>query len=85
MIKSYNGLPYAIGEVYYCNWPQVVSKEGNVKMFLETKWGHPFEQTWMSYIYQETIKGRIKSGLLLLTPTERDRFDHYDGSLRKES
>jgi len=85
MIKSYNGLPYAIGEVYYCNWPQVVSKEGNVKMFLETKWGHPFEQTWMSYIYQETIKGRIKSGLLLLTPTEHDRFDHYDGSLRKES
>jgi FkbM family methyltransferase len=84
-IKCVNGIPYSIGEVYYCNWPQIVSKKGNTKMFLETKWGHPFEQTWMSHIYQETIKGRIKSGLLLLTPTEHDRFDHYDGSLRKES
>ena len=27
----------------------------------------------------------IKSGLLLLTPTEHDRFEHYDGNLRKES
>ena len=84
-IKSLDGVPYSIGEVYYCNWPQIVSKKGNVKMFLETKWGHPFEQTWMSYIYQETVKGKIKSGILLLTPTEHDRFDHYESSLRKES
>jgi len=54
-------------------------------MFLETTWGHPFEQTWMSYIFQETIKGEINPGLLLMTPTEHDRFDFYDGSLRKES
>jgi FkbM family methyltransferase len=85
VIKSLEGVPYALGEIYYCNWPQIVSKEGNKKMFLTTKWARPFEQTWMSYIYQETIKGNIKSGLLLLTPTEHDRFDHYDGSLRKES
>jgi hypothetical protein len=39
----------------------------------------------MSYSYQETVKGNIKPGLLLLTPTEHNRFDHYDGSLRKES
>jgi hypothetical protein len=39
----------------------------------------------MSHIYQETIKGKINSGLLLLTPIEHNRFDHYDGSLRKES
>jgi hypothetical protein len=39
----------------------------------------------MSYIFQETIKGEINQGLLLMTPTEHDRFDFYDGSLRKES
>lgn len=33
----------------------------------------------------EMVKGNIKPGLLLLTPTEHNRFDHYDGSLRKES
>jgi hypothetical protein len=84
-IKSCDGVPYGIGEVYYCNWPQVVSKTGSNKMFLETTWGHPFEQTWMSHMFQETIKGNIKSGVLLLTPTEHNRFDFYESSLRKES
>ena len=84
-IVSYKNIPYALGEIYYCNWPQIVTKHGNKKMFLDTKWNRPFEQTWMSYIYQETKKGNINPGLLLLTPTEHDRFDFYDGSLRKES
>ena len=84
-IDSLNGIPFAHGEIYYCNWPQVVSKNGNKKMFLTEKWARPFEQTWMSYMFQETIKGNIYPGILLLTPTEHDRFDHYDKNLRKES
>ena len=84
-IKSYRQLPYASGDVYYCNWPQVVSREGNKKMFLDTKWAHPFEQTWMSYIYQETIKNNIKPGILLATPTEHDRFEHYSMEERREN
>lgn len=84
-IKSYKGTPYATGDVYYCNWPQIVSKEGNKKMFLTTTWAHPFEQTWMSYIFQETKVGKIKPAILLATPTQHDRFDHYDRSERKES
>jgi hypothetical protein len=84
-IKSYKGLPYVTGEVYYCNWTHFITKEGNYKMFQETKFQHPFENTWMSHIYQETIKGKINPGLLLLTPIEHNRFEHYDGKLRKES
>jgi hypothetical protein len=84
-IRTHQGVSFIDGEIYYCNWPQVVTKYGNKKMFLETKWSRPFEQTWMSFIYQETKKGNINPGLLLLTPTEHDRFDFYDGSLRKES
>ena len=84
-IDSYNSIPFAHGEIYYCNWPQVVTKNGNKKMFLTEKWARPYEQTWMSYMFQETIKGNIYPGILLLTPTEHDRFDHYDGKLRKES
>jgi hypothetical protein len=38
----------------------------------------------MSYSYQETIKGNINPGVLLLTPTEHDRFDFYPAELRKE-
>jgi hypothetical protein len=84
-VLSYKGLPYAGGEVYYCNWPQIVSRTGNQKMFLDTTWAHPFEQTWMSQMYQLVKKGELNPGLLLLTPTEHDRFEHYDRGLRKES
>ena len=84
-IKIYQGLPYADGEIYLSNWPIVLSKSGNYKCYLETKWSRPFEQTLMSYCYQETVKGNIKPGILLLTPTEHNRFEFYDGSLRKES
>jgi len=84
-IKIHKGLPYVTGEVYLCNWPIVLTKDGNYKCYLETKWAHPFEQTLMSYAYQETIKGNIKPALLLLTPTEHNRFDHYPSELRKES
>jgi hypothetical protein len=84
-IGSYEGVAYASGEIYYSNWPQIVSKKGNRKMFLDTKWAHPFEQTWMSYMYQETKKGNLNPGILLMTPTEHDRFEHYDRNLRKES
>jgi hypothetical protein len=84
-IGCYDNLSFIDGEIYYCNWPQIVSKYGNRKMFLNTKWNHPYEQTWMSHIYQETKKGNINPALLLLTPISHNRFDHYDSELRKES
>jgi len=84
-IKSHRGLPYIDGEIYYCNWTQLVNRIGNKKMFINTTWAHPHEQTWMSHIYQLTKTGEIKPGLLLITPVEHDRFDFYDGKLRKES
>jgi hypothetical protein len=83
-IKSFEGLPYTTGEVFYCNWPQIMSKEGNRKCFIDTKFASPYEQTLMSFIFQETVKGVIKPALLLLSPTEHNRFEHYEASLRKE-
>ena len=84
-IHIHKSLPYITGESHLSNWPIILTKEGNYKCYLETKWAHPFEQTLMSYAYQETVKGNIKPGLLLLTPTEHDRFQHYSPELRKES
>jgi len=84
-IKSYQSLAYADGEIYYCNWPQIVSREGNQKMFLDVKWAHPYEQTWMSYIYQQTKEKMIRSAILLLSPIEHDRFVHYSRDLRREN
>ena len=83
-IKSHKGLPYVSGEIYLSNWPILMTKEGNYNCYIKTKFQHPYEQTLMSHCYQETVKGNIKPGLLLTTPTEHNRFDFYEGSLRKE-
>jgi hypothetical protein len=84
-IKTHKGLPYVNGEIFLCNWPIILTKQGNYKCYLETKWQFAYEQTTMSYVYQETVKGNINPGLLLLSPIEHIRYEHYDGSLRKES
>ena len=83
-IKSHEGVPYATGEVYLSNWPIILSREGNYKCYIETKFDYPYEQTLMSHCYKQTVKGRINAGLLLMTPTDHNRFDHYEGHLRKE-
>ena len=60
------------------------SKEGNYKCYIKTKFQNPYEQTLMSHCYQETSKGNINPSVLLLTPTEHNRFDFYSSDLRKE-
>ena len=84
-IKSLNGLPYASGEIYYCNWPQIVSKKGSKKMFLDVTWAHPHEQTWMSQIFQYTKEGDVNAGILLASPIFHDRKYHYKAEERVES
>jgi hypothetical protein len=61
-----------------------MTKNGNYNCYLKTKFKNPYEQTLMSHCYQETIKGNIFGSVLLLTPTEHNRFDFYDSKLRKE-
>jgi len=84
-IRNVDGLSYIDGEVYYANWPMIVSKEGNYKMFIETKWAHPFEQTWMSYIYQLTKEGKLNPAILLASPIWHDRIKHYQPGERREN
>ena len=84
-IKIHKGLPYVNGEIYLSNWPIVLTKKGNYKCYLETKWQFSYEQTSMSYVYQETVKENINSGILLLTPIEHDRYEHYSSELRREN
>jgi hypothetical protein len=85
IIKSINGTPYAEGEIYYSNWPHIIGKEGNKKMFLDTKWAHPYEQTWMSHFYTLTKQNKLKPSILLASPILHNRKYHYNGSERKEN
>lgn len=84
-IDEVDGVTYITGEIFYCNWPMIVSKEGNQKMFIDTKWAHPYEQTWMSFIFQETLKGNIKPAVLLASPIWHDRIAHYTPQERREN
>jgi hypothetical protein len=80
-----DGLAYIDGEVYYANWPMIVSKAGNQKMFIDTKWGHPFEQTWMSHNFQLVREGKLKPAILLASPIWHDRIKHYSPGERREN
>ena len=54
-------------------------------MFLDVTWQNPFEQTWMSYMYQETKKGNLKPAVLLASPIDHDRIAHYKPEERREN
>lgn len=84
-IRNMDGLTYVDGEVYYANWPMIVSKEGNKKMFIDTKWAHPYEQTWMSHMFQMTKKGELNPALLLASPIWHERIKHYKREERREN
>jgi O-methyltransferase len=84
-IKIYDGVSYITGEINYCNWPMIVSKEGNKKMFINTTWAHAYEQTWSSHIYQLTKEGKINSGLLLASPIWHERIKWYKPEERREN
>jgi hypothetical protein len=81
---AHKGLAYLIGEVYYSNWPSVMTKAGNYKIFLETSYAHPYEQTIMSHCFQLTKKGRIRSGVLMASLVNHNRVYHYSKDIRKE-
>jgi len=82
---SVDGLSYAVGEFHYCNWPVMFNKQGSRKVFLDTKWAHPYEQTWMSHVHQLISEGKIRAGCLLASPINHNRAFHYDGKQRKEN
>ena len=84
-IEVLEDLSYITGEIYYANWPMIVSKKGNQKMFIDVKWNHPYEQTWMSYMFQESMKGNINPGILLASPVNHNRIAHYKPEERREN
>lgn len=84
-IKTYNGIPYAEGEIYYSNWPHIIDQEGNQKLFLDTTWANPFEQTWMSHIYTLTVNNKVKPAILLASPITHNRVHFYEATERKEN
>jgi FkbM family methyltransferase len=84
-IKKYDDIMFIEGDIYYCNWPLWFNKEGNKKVFLEPTFAHPFEQTWMSHVFQEQKQKTIHSCVLLLSPINHNRILYYKSEDRREN
>lgn len=84
-INNVDGVSYIDGDITYTNWPMIMSKKGNQKVFIDTKWENPFEQTWMSYVFQEQKKGNIKAAVLLASPIWHERIKYYKPEERREN
>lgn len=84
-IKSYNKLAYAEGQIYYSNWPMIINKKGNKKIFLDNKLQNPYEQTWMRKAFELTLENKLNPAVLLATTIHHERTVEYDKKTRKES
>ena len=84
-IDAIDGVAYITGDITYTNWPMIMSKKGNQKVFIDTKWDNPFEQTWMSYVFLKQKNNEINSAVLLASPIWHERIKHYEPEERREN
>jgi hypothetical protein len=85
VIKKSDDVTYIEGEVHYCNWPLWFGRQGNTKVFLDTTWQFPMEQTWMSNVFQLQKSNKINAAILLLSPINHNRIYYYPGQERREN
>lgn len=83
-IRSWRGLSYALGDVYYSNWPMVITRRGNRTLFLEGDDVPLFEQMLMVRALKLARTGALRAGVLLASPINHNRFHHYPAEARRE-
>jgi hypothetical protein len=76
-LRSEAGLPYAVGNFHYCNWPILFGKEGNRKVFLEKVSRFKHESIWMKETFYQLRGGGLRAGCLLATPILHHRKYSY--------
>lgn len=83
-IKSYAGVSYIVGEVFYSNWPMLMTRRGVQTMFLEAGDLVLYEQHLMVRALELSREGRLQGAVLLASPVNHDRQVHYPADLRRE-
>ena len=83
-IDSFDGLLYAVGQPYYCNWPILMSKRGNKRVFLEQQPERPDERAQMGCVFEQQVSGDIKAAVLLASTITHGRSEHYEQKERRE-
>lgn len=82
---THKGLPFAVGEYHYCNWPIMFTKRGTQVVFKEVQYAHLYEQTWMSQTMMHMRDGKLKVASLLATTINHNRVHHYAPGTRREN
>lgn len=83
-ISSHKSLAYAEGNVYLSNWPILMTKTGNQKVYLSEKFDRLSESNVAKEVHRKITQGKIRSAVLLLSPIYHNRLIKYQGT-RKES
>lgn len=81
---SEEGLAYAVGNYFYCNWPILFTKNANRIFFLK-EFDLKYETLWMIMSYLLNDFEILKSGCLFLSPINHYRKFSYGVGNRKEN
>lgn len=84
-IGKFEDCRFITGEIHYCNWPIWFGRSGNKKVFLDTTWAKPYEQTWMSHVFQLQKDNKINAAVMLLSPINHTRINFYKAEERREN
>jgi hypothetical protein len=76
-IQSLDHAPYAVGEAYYSNWPQIITRRGTERLFFDERKEPCFEQYWTARSFELLRQGRVKAAVLLASPVEHLRIQDY--------
>ena len=71
------GVSYLVGEVHYSNWPMLMTRRGNAKLFLEDGPHMAHEAIYMARCLELERRGALRAGVLLASPVEHCRRYYY--------
>lgn len=78
-----DGVSYVVGELHYSNWPTLMTRRGNERLFVAK--GEPLhEQHTMADAFMLLRAGQLRAGALLASPILHDRTYHYPADERRE-
>jgi hypothetical protein len=82
--KMLGNTGYVTGEVFYGNWPHLITRRGTQKLFLEQRSEKVYEQGWCARSFELLRGGTLKAAVLLASPVNHHRIQDYDPASRRE-
>lgn len=79
-----DGLSYIIGDVFYSNWPQIITKTGNNNLFLNNALTDFSEVNVKNHSFKLLKSNKIKSGVLMASLVNHCRTYSYKRNLRRD-